>query len=170
MPSGLFATVRRWAATAGLAIAVTAPSLTGPAMAAPFVPMAPVAAPASSEAGILDVRYRRYHRGFRNDRRYYGRRHRGRDFGGVALGLGIGVPLGAYLGARPAYGYYDPYYDRPYYRDRYVVRRVVPRAVHRGYGNSHVSWCYNRYRSYRAFDNTFQPYNGPRQQCYSPYS
>lgn len=37
-------------------------------------------------------------------------------------------------------------------------------------GNSHVSWCYDRYRSYRASDNTFQPYNGPRQQCYSPYS
>jgi len=37
------------------------------------------------------------------------------------------------------------------------------------YGNSHVNWCYNRYRSYRAYDNTFQPYNGPRRQCYSPY-
>ncbi|KQZ98519.1 lectin-like protein BA14k [Mesorhizobium sp. Root157] len=36
-------------------------------------------------------------------------------------------------------------------------------------GNAHVSWCYDRYRSYRAYDNTFQPYNGPRRQCYSPY-
>jgi len=36
-------------------------------------------------------------------------------------------------------------------------------------GNSHVQWCYDRYRSYRASDNTFQPYNGPRQQCVSPY-
>ncbi|MGV3652562.1 MAG: BA14K family protein, partial [Devosia sp.] len=27
----------------------------------------------------------------------------------------------------------------------------------------------DRYRSYRASDNTFQPYNGPRQQCVSPY-
>lgn len=34
----------------------------------------------------------------------------------------------------------------------------------------HVDWCYDRYRSYRSSDNTFQPYNGPRQQCYSPYS
>ena len=40
--------------------------------------------------------------------------------------------------------------------------------VYRG-GNRHVQWCYNRYRSYRASDNTFQPYNGPRRQCYSPY-
>ena len=38
-------------------------------------------------------------------------------------------------------------------------------------GNSaHVAWCYDRYRSYRAWDNTFQPYNGPRRQCWSPYS
>ena len=36
-------------------------------------------------------------------------------------------------------------------------------------GNSHVEWCYDRYRSYRASDDTFQPYNGPRQQCRSPY-
>ena len=38
-------------------------------------------------------------------------------------------------------------------------------------GNSrHVDWCINRFRSYRASDNTFQPYNGPRRQCISPYS
>lgn len=37
-------------------------------------------------------------------------------------------------------------------------------------GGVHVDWCYDRYRSYRAYDNTFQPYNGPRQRCYSPYS
>lgn len=36
-------------------------------------------------------------------------------------------------------------------------------------GNAHVQWCYDHYRSYRASDNTFQPYNGPRRQCYSPY-
>ncbi|TIP33596.1 MAG: BA14K family protein, partial [Mesorhizobium sp.] len=29
--------------------------------------------------------------------------------------------------------------------------------------------CHDRYRSYRAWDNTFQPYNGPRRQCISPY-
>jgi len=36
-------------------------------------------------------------------------------------------------------------------------------------GNSHIDWCYNRYRSYRDYDNTFQPYNGPRRECISPY-
>jgi hypothetical protein len=47
-------------------------------------------------------------------------------------------------------------------QDRPVVR-------YRG-GNAHVEWCYDRYRSYRAYDNTFQPYHGGRRQCYSPYS
>ncbi len=41
--------------------------------------------------------------------------------------------------------------------------------VYSGGGSAHVQWCYDRYRSYRASDNTFQPYNGPRRQCNSPY-
>ncbi|MGX9177845.1 BA14K family protein [Mesorhizobium sp. BHbdii] len=41
------------------------------------------------------------------------------------------------------------------------------RPVYRG--GSHVEWCYSRYRSYRAYDNTYQPYYGPRRQCISPY-
>lgn len=50
-----------------------------------------------------------------------------------------------------------------------IIANQQPRVVVRE-GNSHTAWCYDRYRSYRASDNTFQPYNGPRQQCYSPYS
>ena len=76
---------------------------------------------------------------------------------GFALGLGFGVPLGYYGG-----GYYDNYVP---YRPRYYA----PRAYYRG-GSAHEQWCYSRYRSYRAWDNSFQPYNGPRQLCYSPYS
>ncbi|CAN7700436.1 BA14K family protein [Rhizobium sp. LjRoot98] len=44
---------------------------------------------------------------------------------------------------------------------------VVDRPVR--YGGSHVEWCGNRYRSYRAYDNTYQPNYGPRRQCHSPY-
>jgi Ni/Co efflux regulator RcnB len=54
-----------------------------------------------------------------------------------------------------------------------VIGNVIsePRVIYRDSGGGgHTQWCYNRYRSYRAYDNTFQPYNGPRQQCYSPYS
>ena len=43
-------------------------------------------------------------------------------------------------------------------------------ANDRDMGGSHVSWCANRYRSYRAYDNTFQPNYGPRKACISPYS
>lgn len=35
--------------------------------------------------------------------------------------------------------------------------------------NAHVRWCENRWRSYRAYDNSYQPYNGPRRVCVSPY-
>ena len=55
------------------------------------------------------------------------------------------------------YGGYDPYYA-PY----------RPRA-YRGGGSAHVEWCYARYRSYREYDNTYQPYHGRRRQCLSPY-
>ncbi|MBX4866949.1 BA14K family protein [Rhizobium bangladeshense] len=79
------------------------------------------------------------------------------------------------------YRYYDPpyrYYGSPYrygppYRDygRYYAPPYRNYASSGYYGGrrSHVSWCYARYRSYRAFDNTFQPYYGPRRQCISPY-
>jgi hypothetical protein len=73
---------------------------------------------------------------------------------GFALGLGLGVPLGYYGG-----GYYDPYYA-PRYRPRYVYRTGA---------SAHVQWCYSRYRSYRAWDNSWQPNYGPRRQCLSPY-
>lgn len=43
------------------------------------------------------------------------------------------------------------------------------RPVETGVNPRHANWCYDRYRSYRAWDNSFQPYGGPRQQCYSPY-
>lgn len=35
--------------------------------------------------------------------------------------------------------------------------------------SAHVEWCYDRYRSYRASSNSYQPYNGGRRVCYSPY-
>ena len=87
------------------------------------------------------------YRGYRYHRPGY-RSHNGWWFpvGAFAAGAIIGGALSA---------------DRPYYGER-VYRR--------SYSSAHVEWCYNRYRSYREWDNTFQPYHGPRQQCYSPYS
>ena len=51
-----------------------------------------------------------------------------------------------------------------------ITGAIVNNNARRYSGNSHVSWCYDHYRSYRAYDNTFNPgKNRPRQQCYSPY-
>ncbi|WP_422377499.1 BA14K family protein [Roseibium sp.] len=33
----------------------------------------------------------------------------------------------------------------------------------------HVSWCHNRFKTFNTYDNTYQPYSGPRAQCWSPY-
>lgn len=49
-----------------------------------------------------------------------------------------------------------------------VAPRYVPSPVYRQ-GNSHVAWCSSRYRSYRAWDNSWQPYHGPRRICVSPF-
>jgi hypothetical protein len=92
-------------------------------------------------------------RHWRGHGRYYGGGGYYDDGGAAILGLGLGLGLGAALNN----GYYDAPPPRRYYR----AGRL---------SSAHVQWCYNRYRSYRAYDNSFQPYNGPRQQCYSPYS
>lgn len=34
---------------------------------------------------------------------------------------------------------------------------------------AHAHWCSGQYRSYRVEDNSYQPYNGPRRECESPY-
>ncbi|WP_435269837.1 BA14K family protein [Shinella sp. BE166] len=34
---------------------------------------------------------------------------------------------------------------------------------------SHAQWCANRYRTYRAYDNTCIPYASVRAKCVSPY-
>ena len=89
---------------------------------------------------------------------------RGRIVAGILLGAAaVGI----------ATHYKRRHYNKRY---RYSSRRYVPRKRYyrthrvRRIGNAHVSWCYNRYRSYRSWDNTFQPYHGGRRACYSPYS
>ena len=76
---------------------------------------------------------------------------------------------------RPRYYDYGPsvYLDfsSPYDDDYYEPPRYTRRAYRRAQMSAaHIEWCYDRYRSYREYDNTYQPYSGPRRQCYSPYS
>jgi hypothetical protein len=35
---------------------------------------------------------------------------------------------------------------------------------------AHYAWCEDRYRSYDRESDTFQPYEGPRKRCNSPYN
>ena len=85
---------------------------------------------------------------------------------------------GRYYGGGGGYYGGDRYYNGGgYYRDRYYddgpryqYRTYQPRTYQRRVGGRHVEWCYDRYRSYRASDNSYQPNYGPRRQCVSPYS
>ena len=143
------------ASSLAMATAVTA---LVPADAAPLRMMVAPAA-ASSDSSIVQVRdaprfLRHGNRSFRNaDRRGWYRGHRGyRDYrpgyrrhgnfwypgAAFAAGALTGAIIGSQSGVR--------------------VQR----------GSSHVQWCYDRYRSYRASDNTYQPNSGPRRQCVSP--
>lgn len=74
-----------------------------------------------------------------------------------------------YRDRRPGYRRHNGWWFPP---AAFVAGAIVGGAISGGTssGNAHVSWCYDRYRSYRASDNTFQPYQGPRRQCISPYS
>jgi len=79
-----------------------------------------------------------------------------------------------YRERRPGYRYHDGWWFPPaaFALGAIVGGSIANQPIRRvyDYSQDHIQWCYNRYRSYRASDNTFQPYNGPRQQCYSPYS
>jgi hypothetical protein len=89
--------------------------------------------------------YYRGHRGYRDYRPGY-RRHG--DFWFPAAALIAGAIISGAIANQPRYN--------------------APPARY-GRGDPHLEWCYARYRSYRSSDNTFQPYNGPRRQCTSPY-
>ncbi|WP_184400230.1 BA14K family protein [Rhizobium sp. BK650] len=83
---------------------------------------------------------------------------------------------------------YDRSWDRRYYGDRYyrdrhyrrhdntgaiigglaagaIIGSIIASQPRERNSSSHVDYCYSRYRSYRAYDNTYQPAYGPRRQC-----
>lgn len=67
---------------------------------------------------------------------------------------------------------------RQHYRPRGAIPQiyvdVVPAPVYRRAStrttpSAHVRWCSDRYRSYRAADNSWQPFKGARRVCNSPH-
>ncbi|TIS54552.1 BA14K family protein [Mesorhizobium sp.] len=74
-----------------------------------------------------------------------------------------------YVRIRPGYRYYNGYWFPATAFAAGVAVAVPPRPAAR-LAAAHIRWCHERYVSYRAWDNSYQPYAGPRQQCWSPYS
>jgi hypothetical protein len=148
-----------------------------PAQAAPaFVPKM---AEASSDVQTVQdgPRWmkRQFNRNRDNDRRWDGRRS-GNNDARRFVRRGDNYYYNGHRGYRQHRRGYREHNGWWFPAGAFVAGALISGAIanqnnaYRGGSNSHVSWCYDRYRSYRASDNTFQPYNGPRQQCYSPYS
>lgn len=132
-----------------------------------FVPVQAMqlpSAPAASASVVTDVQYRdRYDRRWdrREARRDYRRGYRSGYYNGHR----------GYRERRPGYRYYNGYwFPLAAFATGAIVGGAVQARPSANLSSRHYQWCENRYRSYKASDNSFQPYNGPRQQCYSPYS
>lgn len=126
----------------------------------------------ASSNNVVDAQYRRggprAHRGGHRSHRGFHRRG----------GHGYYNGHRGYRQARRGYRQYNGYWFPP---AAFIAGAIVGGAVaspppaqyrpryNQGMSRSHVDWCYAQYRSYRASDNSFQPYNGPRRQCRSPY-
>ncbi|WP_299816902.1 BA14K family protein [uncultured Roseibium sp.] len=140
-----------------------------PAGASPLVLAGPVASQKADASLFVQVDQRRGNgrRGYhsQNGKHYYnGHRGQRRQRQGYRQFNGWWFPPAAFsfgFGTGPAY-VQPPRYAPP-------PRYAAPPRHARGYSPAHYQWCDQRYRSYRASDNSFQPYNGPRRACVSPY-
>jgi hypothetical protein len=150
-----FSHIRNTLVALGVLAGLSAPAAATPLAGYSRAAVAPAIADASSDIvnvnhrrrcydGWCGQRYGRYN--YWNDDWRYRRHHRPyirrHIYPQFYFGLGV-----------PTYRYY-----------------AQPRRYYRGGGSAHVAWCYDRYRSYRAWDNTYQPYHGPRRLCWSPFS
>ncbi len=125
----------------------------------------PMAKPAVSADNVIDVQYRRE---WRHGREW---RHHGRDFRDRREMRRYGWYNGhrGYRERRSGYRYHNGYW---FPLAAFATGAIIGGAASQArpsYGSSHQQWCANRWRSYRAYDNTYQPNNGPRRQCVSPY-
>lgn len=129
-----------------------------PGAAAPLLLQRPLYSVAAESAPLIRVHDRQRYdsrRGFYTwNGYYYYNGHRG------------------YRTPRRGYRSYNGFWFPPAafgFRIMPAPRYVPPPRYGRGLSQAHYRWCDNRYRSYRGYDNTFQPYNGPRKPCVSPY-
>ncbi len=115
-----------------------------------------------SDANVIEVQNRRIRRnrgvvrrGVRRNNRARGRvrnrrrSRRSRRNRGIAAGVAVGI-IGTAIIAN----------ERAKRRERRGIRRE----------NAHIDWCLDRYRSYSVRSDTYQPFNGRRRRCLSPYN
>lgn len=139
------------AVVASLAFGLGLAGQTGSASAMSAAGTARATVPVQTTASVEQVNHRDWHRRdyqrrhWRDDRRGWDRRWDRRHY-------------------QPRSGFYLEF-NVP--QQRRYVQPQPPR--HYRVSQAHINWCYARYRSYRAWDNSFQPYYGPRRQCLSPY-
>jgi len=111
---------------------------------------APVYVPqkAGVSSDVQDVAWHGNNRVYMRNGRHYWRGHRGYDH------------------YRPGYRRYgDFWFPLAAFATGAIISGAIVNDRPPAYGSSHQARCYARYRSYRAYDNTYQPYNGPRRQC-----
>jgi len=155
----------------------------GPLIAAAVLALSPMAATtASAGAGIASAAVvsgsqygveliqaggHRYHRPRHIDRRYSQRRgydrhrrvHRAPPPRHHSRGSDLGPAIaGAIIGGIIVHQLHQQPQPRP-----------QPHAHGSFLSSQHINWCRNRWRSYRVVDNSYQPYQGPRRVCISPY-
>ena len=157
------------------------------ALELPRIPAKVVSEAATDAGNLVEVQHNAHrrrpppppHRGYGNPRRgpergYYGHGYNQRR--------GYYRGYRGYHNHRPGYRYHDGYW---YPLAAFAAGAIIGGAIasqppvttyqpgysgsRYAYSGSHYAWCENRYRSYRVYDNTYQPYNGPRRQCISPY-
>lgn len=131
----------------GAVLAISAAAASLPAAAAPFTTDKTIKAPSLA----IDVARRdRFER--RGDRYYYNNRRGYRDRrAGYRRHNGFWFPPAAFFGGL-------------------VLNGIINDGQAFRGGDAHVSWCYNRYRSYDVDSNTYAPYSGGRRACNSPYN
>lgn len=148
-------------ATALTAAAVLATSFV-PVSAMPLAPSAPMAVQTSASQAT-EVQYRRdERRHYRDERRHY--RHDRRIYR-----QGYYNGHRGYRERRSGYRYHNGYW---FPLAAFATGAIIGGAIAnqpRASGSSHYQWCANRYRTYRASDNTYVPRAGVRATCVSPY-